>query len=297
MKIRFWGTRGTIPTPLPDRMKFGGNTTCIELRTDSGEIILLDGGTGLYQAGLDLMKSLPVKCHVFITHTHWDHIQGLPLFVPFFVPGNEVQISGAFDPVYQKTLQDILAGQMEYCYFPVRESELKASISYQNMQEGVSVMVGDAKVTPVLMNHPVLCFGYRIDADGQSVFFTGDHEPPPNIYDPEDADYEEYQELLDMKNESIYQQLMGVDVLITDATYTEDEYKAKVGWGHGTFQTCFAMAQSVSAKSVVFTHHEPTRSDADLDAIVEEWREQTESGTPRVIFAKEGLVIDPAELP
>lgn len=296
MKIRFWGTRGTIPTPLPDRMKYGGNTTCIEIRTDAGDIILLDGGTGLYQAGLDLMKSLPVKCHVFITHTHWDHIQGLPLFVPFFVPGNEVQIAGAFDPVYQKTLQDILAGQMEYCYFPVRESELKATIGYQDMKEGQAVMIGDAKVTPVLMNHPVLCFGYRIDADGQSMFFTGDHEPPPNIYDPGDDDYEEYQELLEMKNEMMYQSLQGLDVLITDATYTEEEYKMKVGWGHGTFQTCYDMAKSVQSKYVVFTHHEPTRNDQALDAIADEWQTQVQSGQPRVIFATEGLEIDLANI-
>jgi phosphoribosyl 1,2-cyclic phosphodiesterase len=295
MKIRFWGTRGTIPTPLPDRMKYGGNTTCIEVRTDAGEIFLLDGGTGIYQAGLDLMKSLPVSCNVFITHTHWDHIQGLPLFVPFFVPGNSVKIFGSFDPVYQKTLQDILAGQMEYCYFPVRESELKADLDYQDMQDSKTVEIGSAKVTPVLMNHPVLCFGYRIDADGQSMFFTGDHEPPPNIYDPADDEYEEYQELLEMKNESIYRHLQDLDVLITDATYTDEEYKTKEGWGHGTFRTCFEMARAVKAKKVVFTHHEPTRSDDAVDQIAASMKDmQTEDG-PDIVFAQEGMVIAPGE--
>jgi phosphoribosyl 1,2-cyclic phosphodiesterase len=122
MQITFYGVRGSIPSPGPDTVRYGGNTTCIDVITDNGDRIILDGGTGIRQLGLDMMNSLPLQCSIFITHTHWDHIQGLPFFTPLFVPGNKVDFYGAFDPVYMKDLRTILAQQMEYCYFPIREN-------------------------------------------------------------------------------------------------------------------------------------------------------------------------------
>ena len=292
MHVRFWGTRGSIASPGPDTARYGGNTTCIEVGTDNGDIIIFDGGTGIFRLGNELAKRMPVHVSVFVTHTHWDHIQGLPFFVPLFVPGNQVQFYGTFDPVYDKSLKEILAGQMEYCYYPVRESELKASIDYTSLREGQTVSVGTAKVTPVLMNHPVLNFGYLVEADGRKLFFTGDHEPLRNIYDPEDEEYEEYEHLISLRNDGIEEWLKDVDLLISDSMYTAEEYPSKVGWGHGSFQSCIEMADRVNAMRIALTHHEPCRTDQALDSIKAQLLADYDHLSPEIIIAQEGMVIE-----
>ncbi len=292
MYVRFWGTRGSIASPGPDTARYGGNTTSIEICTDSGQRIILDGGTGIFRLGNQLVKESSGDCSVFVTHTHWDHIQGLPFFAPLFVPGCTVRFFGTFDPVYDKSLRDILAGQMEYCYYPVRESELKANIQYTSLKDGETADLGDAKVTAVLMNHPVLNFGYLVEADGKKVFFTGDHEPLLNIYDPSDPEYAEYQELIDLRNEGIERWLRDVDVLLTDSMYTAEEYPAKRGWGHGSHESCIEMARRVNAKKLVLTHHEPMRTDADLDAIDARLRETISEDDVSFVIAREGMRID-----
>ncbi|MCW8983315.1 MAG: MBL fold metallo-hydrolase [Gammaproteobacteria bacterium] len=267
MKVTLRGVRGSIPVPGPDTVHYGGNTTCIEVLTDAGDLIILDGGSGIRQLGNELLAKMPIKASIFISHTHWDHIQGLPFFVPLFIPGNEFKIFGAFDPVYGKDLKSILSQQMEYCYFPVRENELKSQIEYTNLRERETIEVGSAKVTCLMMNHPVLNYGYLVEADGKRLFFTGDHEPQINIYDPEDEEYAEFQEMIDTKEQIIGDFINGADLLITDCMYTEEEYPAKVGWGHGTITTSVAMATRAKAKKLVLTHHDPIRTDAQLDEI------------------------------
>lgn len=293
MRIRFWGVRGSIPSPGPDTVKYGGNTTCIEVETDDGEIIILDAGTGIHTLSYSLLKKMPLNCSIFISHTHWDHIQGLPFFVPIFIPNNRLRIYGAFDPVYEKSIKDVLNRQMEYCYFPVREGELKADITYETLRERQVVEIGSAKVSNILMSHPVLCFGYRIDCCGKSLFFTGDNEPLYNIYDREDDYYEEYEDLMAMKNDMLADFMRGVDVLIADSAYTTAEYPTKKGWGHGTFDSCIAMAKNAGAKSLYLTHHEPLRKDAALDSIFDELKERysNEPGMPEFAIAHEGLEV------
>ena len=266
MKLRFWGVRGSIPTPGPGTVKYGGNTTCIEVRTDSGALIILDGGSGIHALAQQLLKELPLQAHIFITHTHWDHIHGLPFFIPIFIPGNAVQIHGPFDPVTGNGIEQAMEVQMQYSFFPVREAELRARMEYRTLAPGEAVQIADATVTPLLLNHPVVNYGYRIDCNGKSLFFTGDHEPHANIYAPEDAGYADFQTLVDEKNKEIEATLAGVDVLIADSSYTDAEYPGKKGWGHGTFTSCFRLAQSVGAKTLFCTHHEPTRNDTALEA-------------------------------
>jgi len=292
MKVKFWGVRGSIPAPGPETVKYGGNTTCIQVTLPDGFNIILDAGTGIRPLGLELMKNVPVNCAICISHTHWDHIQGLPFFVPLFVPGNEVSLYGAFDPVYQKDLQAILSQQMEYCYFPVRELDLKADIRYHTMHEGESIQIGSATITNVLMNHPVLTYGYRIDCNGKSLFFSGDHEPPHNIYSQEDTFYGEYSQLISNKVDQICTVAKDVDVFIVDAQYTEAELVHKRGWGHGTFASALAMARRSKAKKIVFTHHDPTRTDDALDRIASKLAEQARDNDPPMLIAREGLEID-----
>jgi phosphoribosyl 1,2-cyclic phosphodiesterase len=292
MKVRFWGVRGSIACPGPETVRYGGNTTCIEVETDAGATIILDAGTGIRPLGLELMKNAPVNCAVCISHTHWDHIQGLPFFVPLFVPGNEVHFYGAFDPVYQKDLKSILAQQMEYCYFPVRELELKADMHYHTLREGTTIQFADATITNVMMNHPVLTYGYRVDCNGKSVFFSGDHEPPHNIYNEDDTFFGEYSTLIDEKVDSICEVARGVDLFIVDAQYTEPELVSKRGWGHGSFSSALAMARRSNAKAACFTHHDPTRTDDGLDRIAEKLKAQARSHDPEIMIAYEGLVVD-----
>lgn len=266
MKVRFWGVRGSIASPGPQTVRYGGNTTCIEIRTDNNELIILDAGTGIFPLSQTLLAEMPITANVLITHSHWDHIQGLPFFIPNFIPGNTLRLHGGFDPVSGKGIEQVMSVQLQYSYFPVREEEMKGRIEYVTLSPGEPVQVGSATVTPCLLNHPVVDFGYRIDCNGKSVFFTGDHEPPYNIYDPKDEGYAAYQSLVDEKNRAIVEAIRGVDVLIADTSYTAEEYPAKKGWGHGTFATSIELAQQAGVQVLFCTHHEPTRSDDALES-------------------------------
>jgi phosphoribosyl 1,2-cyclic phosphodiesterase len=266
MKVKFWGVRGSIASPGPKTVRYGGNTTCIEIRTDNNELIILDAGTGIFPLSQTLLSELPVTANVLITHSHWDHIQGLPFFIPNFIPGNTLRLHGSFDPVSGNGIEQVMSVQLQYSYFPVREAEMKARIEYVTLQPNQTIEIGTAKVTPYLLSHPVIDFGYRIECNGKSVFFTGDHEPPYNIYEPNDDEYKDYQDFVDEKNESIAKAIENVDVLIADCSYTDSEYPGKKGWGHGTFTSSILSAHAAKAKVLFCTHHEPTRSDDALEA-------------------------------
>ncbi|MAZ66368.1 MAG: MBL fold metallo-hydrolase [Kangiellaceae bacterium] len=288
MKVKLRGVRGSIPVPGPDTVKYGGNTTCIEVVTDEGDVIIIDGGSGIRTLGLELLKQHPVKCTLLITHTHWDHIQGLPFFVPFFVPGNQIDIYGTFDPIYMKSLKSILAAQMEYCYFPVRECELNAKISYNDIREGQAIQVGSATITPILLNHPVLNYGYRIESHGKVFFFTGDYEHPVNIYEPEDDGYDDYQQLIEEQKGVLSDFIRGADLVVADSQYTVEEYKTKKGWGHGTHESSIELARDAEIKKMVFTHHEPVRTDKQLDEIYERLMRRSDLPDSELLMAVEG---------
>jgi phosphoribosyl 1,2-cyclic phosphodiesterase len=292
MKITLRGVRGSIPVPGPDTVRYGGNTTCIEIETLEGDRIIIDGGSGIRALGNEMLASMPIHCAIFITHTHWDHIQGLPFFTPLFIPGNSVDIYGSFDPVYMKDLKTILAQQMEYCYFPVRESELKADITYTNLMDGQSVQIGSAKVTSILLNHPVLNFAYKIESHGKSFFFTGDYEQPENIYSPDDEEYAEYQRLVDQRIETLHSFIKGVDVVVADSQYTNEEYISKRGWGHGTFDAAVELARKTQVKELHFTHHDPLRTDLQLDTIYEKIMARNDLPETEFFIAREGKVIE-----
>lgn len=290
MKIKFWGVRGSIPSPGPNTVKYGGNTSCIEIRTDNNELIILDGGTGIYPLAQSLLAELPVTANIFITHSHWDHIHGLPFFIPIFIPGNLLRLHGAYDFVSGRGVEQVMEIQLQYSFFPVREAEMKAAIKYFSVSPGQSVQVGSATVTPVLLNHPVVNFGYRIDCEGKSVFFTGDHEPHYNIFSPGDDEYQKYQALIEEKERDILEAIKGVDILIADSSYTQEEYAAKKGWGHGTYDSSIELSKKAGAKILYCTHHEPTRSDDELEREFTKAlnRYPLQSGDPEYRLAKEG---------
>ena len=288
MQVRFWGTRGSIATPGPATVGYGGNTSCVSLATCSGQFLIIDCGTGARALGMSLRE--PVHASILLSHTHWDHIQGLPFFIPIFIPGNRLLLHGAYDFVSGRGVEQVMDVQLQYSFFPIREAEMKATIEYFKLSPGQVVQLGSATVTAVLLNHPVINFGYRIDANGKSVFFTGDHEPYYNIYDPADESFQEYQELIEEKEQSIVEVLRGVDVLIADTAYTAEEYPAKKGWGHGHFDSSIDLAKRAGAKILYCTHHEPTRNDSALEHEFAKvlTRHPQRMGEPEIRLAREG---------
>jgi ribonuclease BN (tRNA processing enzyme) len=177
---------------------------------------------------------------------------------------------GAFDPIAGSGPEHIMNVQLQYSYFPVREVEMKSNFEYIALMLNEPVKIGAATVTPILLNHPVVDLGYRIDCNGKSIFFTGDHEPHFNIYAVGDEGYDEYQALIEEQRLSIIEAIRGVDIVVADSSYTPDEYLAKKGWGHGTFDSCIQMARDAGARMLYCTHHEPTRSDDDLEKVFAE---------------------------
>ena len=294
MKFRFWGVRGSIPSPGPRTARYGGNTTCIEVRTDDDTLIVLDGGTGLFPLAQHLLAQPPVHANLFITHSHWDHIHGLPFFTPLFVKGSRVRLHGAHDPVTGRGIEHVMGVQLQNSYFPVGETDMSATIEYCTLTIGEPIAVGDALVANVVTNHPVTNLGYRIDCNGKSVFFTGDHEP---WYNPHAAGHPLYEvaELQMREAERRMDAVMaGVDALIVDCSYTRDEYPSKRGWGHGTFDGAIAMALRIGARTLYCTHHEPTRGDDELETVFAEVMARHAGclGELQVLLAYEGLAVD-----
>lgn len=296
MKFKFWGVRGSIPSPGPRTVRYGGNTTCIEVRSDDGTLIVLDGGTGLFPLAQSLVAAgqRPIHANIFITHSHWDHIHGLPFFTPLFIKGSRVRLHGVTDPDTGNGIAHVMGVQLQNSYFPVSETQMDATIEYRTIAVGEAVEVGDAVVRNVVMSHPVTDLGYRIDCRGKSVFFTGDHEPLFNIYPAGHPEHAAFEQHVAQRTAAIDELVRGVDALIVDSSYTREEYPAKVGWGHGTFDSALAMAVRCGVRQLYCTHHEPTRSDDELEAVFAEVmaRHAPLPAGLQVILAYEGLEVE-----
>jgi phosphoribosyl 1,2-cyclic phosphodiesterase len=298
MKFRFWGVRGSIPSPGPRTARYGGNTTCIEVRSDDDTLIVLDAGTGLYALAQDLMArraaGTGIEANIFITHSHWDHIHGLPFFAPLFVKGSRVCLHGAHDPVTGNGIEHVMAVQLQNSYFPVSEERMDATIDYRTLEIGEAYALSDTVVHNVVMNHPVTNLGYRITCKDKSLFFTGDHEPFFNPHPAGTPQHAEAQREIDSRNHEIDRAMAGVDALIVDCSYTIEEYPAKRGWGHGTFDAALETALRVGARALYCTHHEPTRGDAELEAVFAQAvaRFADRLGGLTVTLAYEGLEVE-----
>jgi phosphoribosyl 1,2-cyclic phosphodiesterase len=304
MKIRFWGVRGSIPSPGPETGKYGGNTACIELRPgDNGRIIIIDAGSGIRMLGNELMaKDLPngaIKAEIFLSHTHWDHIMGYPFFTPIYIPTTEIKVYGPVtfedDP-----LEDVVGGQMKYRYFPVNLGELSSNIEYIRLKEDPSIDLGGGlRLATKLLNHPISALGYRFEYDGKVVCSCYDTEPFRNLFatDPEDPFYDEAmaqegEEVAVEQNMALEQFFAGADLLVHDAQYTEEEYKTRVNWGHTSIEYAIGAASRAGVKKLALFHHDPDRTDEQLDALAAEYSRDGKDGGTEVFFAREGMVID-----
>ena len=284
MRVEFWGVRGSIPSPGPDTVEYGGNTSCIAIRYGPHNgLIVVDAGTGIKRLGDNLVKHElpdgPIRGHLFLTHTHWDHIMGFPFFTPIFIPSSEIEVYG---PVSHEseTIEQIIGMQLSYRYFPVRQNELAATIHYHELKEQAFELQDGMHVTTKFLNHPVLCLGYRFDYEGKSITTVYDNEPFRNLFptDPEHPDYdpalaEEGEEAAREQNAQLQEFYRGSDLLIHDSQYTLQEYlSSKIGWGHSPFEFAINTAHKGGVKRLVFFHHDPLRSDAELRELLETYK-------------------------
>jgi CheY-like chemotaxis protein/phosphoribosyl 1,2-cyclic phosphodiesterase len=298
MRIRFWGTRGSLAKPGPTTLRYGGNTSCVEVRTRDGTLIVLDCGTGAHGLGLALSASdeRPLRGHLMLSHTHWDHIQGFPFFAPLFVAGNEWDIYAPGG--LGRHLETTLAGQMEYTYFPVTLAQLGATIRYHDLVEG-SFAIGDVGVVTQYLNHPALALGYRVAVGGVAMVYSVDHEPHApfpcggaSSAGPAAGTHPVHAE--DRRHVGF---LGGADLVIHDAQYTIEEYPQKVGWGHSTAEWAVDYAITAGAKRLALFHHDPLRTDEGVDRLVDVCRGRAAaSGSNLGVFAAaEGQVVELVE--
>lgn len=290
MRLRYWGTRGSIPAPGPETVRYGGNTPCVSVRADDGTLLIFDCGTGARGLGLELARSGTVRAHLFLSHTHADHLQGLPFFVPAFVPGSELTIHGPAG--IDRPLRDAIAGLMEYAYFPVPLRELAARIEIVELGEG-TVQVGPASIRAQHVNHTAPCLGYRLTLDGAVLAYATDHEPfaTPTWRDDRARSALDSGGLLHPGDVRHVALLRDADLVIHDAQYTAAEYEGKQTWGHSPANYAVDVALAAGAHELALFHHDPTRSDEALEAVLAASRARVAaSGKPLAVgAAAEGI--------
>jgi len=292
MRIRFWGTRGSLAKPGPSTIRYGGNTSCVEVRAPDGTLIVLDCGTGAHELGQALLATgeWPIRGHLLITHTHWDHIQGFPFFAPLFDPGNEWHVY-APQGLGQR-LKDTLAGQMAYTYFPVNLAQFGATIHYHELAEG-SFDLGSVRVTTRFLNHPGLAMGYRLETEGVSLVYATDHEPHSRHLG-EAPDGKGGVLPVHREDQRHVEFLAGADLVIHDAQYTLEEYPKRLTWGHTPAEWAVDFARAGGVRRLALFHHDPLRTDEALARLLEVCRQRamTGGGDLEVIAAAEGQIIE-----
>lgn len=301
MRVRFWGVRGSIPVPGRQTNRYGGNTSCVEIEAPGHEPIIIDAGTGIRRLGKDLLTrdGAARSAHVLISHTHWDHIQGLPYFSPLYTAGNHLHIyARQRDDTH---LRAIFASQNDNPYFPVPLDELRARVEFHELVEGQHFTVGRAKVRCTRLNHPWIAIAYRVELDGASMVYASDtapftdilfeHEfiatpPPPGKLDPADA-----AKLRAMKA-ALVELCRGADLLIYDTQFTPEEYRQKPHWGHSTPDDAITIAREAEVKTLALYHHAPARTDDEQDAIYATYQTALARGPLELVAAYEGLTLD-----
>jgi phosphoribosyl 1,2-cyclic phosphodiesterase len=271
--IHFWGVRGSIATPGPTTVRYGGNTPCVEMRCQ-GERIIFDGGTGIRVLGQHLLKQMPVDASIFFTHSHWDHVQGFPFFTPAFIKGNVFKIYGKIAPTGQ-TMQDRLEEQMHHPNFPVPLRVMASCLEFFDIEVPSVIDIGNGvTVEAGMLNHPGEATGYRVSCGDRVAVYATDTE-----------------HFGDRVDENLVYLARDADVLIMDATYSDEEYwsstSPKVGWGHSTWQEAIKVAEAANVKTLVIFHHDPLHNDDHLDEVGRLAQEKF-SGA---VMAREGMYI------
>jgi len=242
--IKIRGVRGSIPTPGPEYLRFGGNTPCIEIRTSTGDRLIFDAGSGIRALGNSLTREAagePIHANIFLTHFHWDHIQGIPFFIPLFDAKNRISF---FSGSSGLPLQEAIEGQMTKPYFPIHLDQVAAARDFHQLADGDGFEIAGVTVRPFPLNHPQGASGYRIESNGSAIVYATDNEPGDARLDDTLLEYAD-----------------GADILICDSQYTPETYGAHRGWGHGTWENAVHVAMKARVKKLLLFHHDPIHDD------------------------------------
>lgn len=273
MNVKIWGCRGSIACPGPNTVKYGGNTTCYEIRSDAGDLLIIDAGTGIRELGDSIISEMPLKTCILFSHTHYDHVIGYPFFVPFFVPGNHIQLHGPIH--FDKSFKSVMTELLDYSFFPVRMDELAATLDFHDLREE-EFQFGPFHIKSIYANHPVTTLAYRITCDGKTFVFSGDTEPHHNYLEGDtEADPEEIEDVQMVINEQRQKWisfLEEADLCLHDAQYTPEEYPKFKGWGHTAMDTAIDQCLEANVKKLLLTHHDPKRTDDQLDSLDLRWQ-------------------------
>jgi phosphoribosyl 1,2-cyclic phosphodiesterase len=276
---RVWGCRGSLATPGSETVRYGGNTSCVEVRLDSGHTLILDAGTGLRPLGAAMDVDAEHEVHLLLTHLHMDHLQGLGFFRPLFRPGLDVHIWGPASPV--QSLSERIALYLSPPLFPVRLTDIPANLTFHDAPEAAAVTIGSATVRAAKVKHQGPTVGYRIEEHGRAVVYLPDHEPSLGV------------ELRDQPAAWIsgHEIAHRADVLFHDAQYRDDEYPHHVGWGHSCIDDAMEFARKTEVDMVVLFHHDPYHTDDDLEPLLAEARQRWDGPSDNVCLANEGMTI------
>ncbi len=271
-QVKFWGVRGSIACPSRYHMEYGGNTSCVEIILDENRRFILDAGTGIRYLGQNFLRNDIHEAHLLLTHTHWDHINGFPFFVPAYDPKRSIHIMAGHLGERKGGIHDALAAQMEGPMFPVPLSAMQAKLRFDDFKAGDEFsLYHDVIVRTAPLNHPNNATGYRIDCGGKSVCYITDTEHVSGELD-----------------QNILGLIEGADLVIYDSTYTEDEYPKHVGWGHSTWNEGVKLCQAASVGKMAIFHHEPDHDDEFMAKLEKEAKEYWDGS----FAARDGMVVN-----